>query len=253
MLSQLKKKGKMQLRRLESSMSTKDPVTDLRPCQKAYLGESNARRLLKRAHLSRKSSHDEPIFSFHEEGTPESPSAAAAAPFEPTSPKVTSSYDVQCYATHAEDAQKRKEAEAAEKEKMVLFTSINNSRQFEGLHRLPLKPSLCKIAQDHADMLFDEDYRFATPIPSHEPVMVCLTRSGTRTARLVSPPGRGALGCGEMWYGGKYQRPVYNTASESAGEHPGHLRIIFETMMDEAWNAIGVGRGDDGRWVVQLA
>lgn len=233
---------------------------DLRPCQNAYLGESNARRLLKRSQLSKKArnnlSQEEPIFALHEEAALEA-AAAAAVPFHQTPP---TGYSVQCYATFAEDEQKRRDAEVAEKEKMVLLNSINSSRHAEGTSPLRMKPILAKYAQDYADMLFSEDinnshHSAADPKPiGLNSVVVVMAPSGARVARLVSPPRIGALACGEMWYGGKYRRHLYNLESVAAhpDDCPCHLRIVFETMVDEAWKAIGIGRGEDGRWVVEL-
>ena len=248
----------MQLLRLTSfqmSIAARNPTEGLRPCQKAYLGESNARRLLKRAQLTKKPDHHEPIFQLHEEAAAEAATAAAATPFETTT-KITAGYSVECYATHAEDEKRRKEAEAGEKEKLVLFNSINSSRQAEGTHPLQVKPLLCKYAQDHANMLFDDDHHSGTPASNANNVVVVMSPSGARVARLVSPPRMGALACGEMWYGGKYKRHLYNITAENIGEHPDdcpcHLRIAFETMVDEGWSAIGIGRGEDGRWVVEL-
>ena len=227
-------------------------TTDLRPCQRAYLGESNARRLLKRSQLCKKTDRDEPIFALHEEVTQEV-AIAAAAPFQ----NAPTGYSVQCYATHAEDEQKRKEAEAVEKEKMILFNHINSSRQLEGAHVLQLKPLLAKYAQDHADMLYTEEHSTTTPGPaSTNSVVVVMAPSGSRVARLVSQPRIGALACGEMWYGGKYRRHLYSVSTETVNAHPDncpcHLRIVFETMVDEGWKAAGIGRGEDGRWVVEL-
>ena len=254
------RRGKMQLRRIATfnlSITTKDVTADLRPCQRAYLGESNARRLLKRSQLCKNSDHDEPIFALHEEAATEAAAAAAAVPFETMTTTITSSYSVQCYATHAEDEQKRKDAEAAEKEKLVLLNSINSSRQAEGNHPLILKLLLCKYAQEHADLLFDEEHHCGTNVSgSTNSVMVVMSPSGARVARLVSQPRIGALACGEMWYGGKYRRHLYNITPENVGEHPDdcpcHLRIVFETIVDEGWNAIGIGRSEDARWVVEL-
>ena len=37
---------------------------------------------------------------------------------------------------------------------------------------------------------------------------------------------------------------------------PCHLRIVFETMVDEGWRVVGIGRGGGeagrGRWVVEF-
>ena len=230
---------------------------ELRPCQRAYLGESNARRLLKRAQLAGKVDHYEPIFALHEEAAAEAAAAAAVTPFEVnTTTTISTGYSVDCYATHAEDERKRKEALAAEKEKLVLFNSINCSRQAENTHPLQLNTVLCKLAQDHADILFHEEHSNTFLAPQTNQVVVVMSPSGARVARLVSPPGIGALACGEMWYGGKYRRHLYNITPDNVGEHPDncpcHLRIVFEAMVDEGWTAIGIGRGDDGRWVVEL-
>ncbi len=229
---------------------------DLRPCQRAYLGESNARRLLKRSQLSRKARRDPPpeedsVLSLQEEAAMEKVAEAAGIAPARTAPI---GYSVECYATHAETATQRKAAQLTEKEKLVLFNSINSSRRAEGRSALRLKPSLSKYAQDHADILYQEDR-----IPNNEPtstnsVIVVMAPSGARVARLTSPPRIGALACGEMWYGGKYRRHLYSM--DGAGEHPDdctcHLRIVFETMVDDGWKAIGIGRGEDGRWVVEL-
>ncbi|KAK3686382.1 hypothetical protein LTR37_019855 [Vermiconidia calcicola] len=234
------------------SITSRTTHDQLRPCQRAYLGESNARRMLKRAQLTKKS-EDDPIFALHEEAAAEAALAAAAAPFDITTP---TGYSVQCYATHYEDEQKRKEAEAAEREKMVLFHSINSSRHAENTHPLRLTPLLCKFAQDHADMLFNEEHSGGSSNNVTNQVVVVMSPSGVRVARLVSQPGIGALACGEMWYGGKYKRHLYSITPENVGEHPEdcpcHLRIVFETMVDEGWNAVGIGKGEDGRWVVEL-
>lgn len=124
------------------SMSTKnksEPNLQLRPCQRAYLGESNARRLLKRSHLTKRvrnaldKENEEPILALHEEIALQAAALAVAAPFE----TQQTGYSVQCYATFAEDEMKRKQAEASQKEKLVLFNSINASRRVEG--RGPLK------------------------------------------------------------------------------------------------------------------
>lgn len=196
---------------------------------------------------------EEPIFALHEEAALEAAAVAAAAPFQ--SPPT--GYSVQCYATFAEDEKKRQKAETADKEKMVLFNSINSSRHAEGKPPLRLKPLLEKYAQDYADMLFTEESHSTEPNPSaHNSVVVVMAPSGSRVARLVSPPKMGALACGEMWYGGKYKRHLYNKAAESERAHPDdcpcHLRIVFETMVDAGWQAIGIGRGEDSRWVVEL-
>ena len=230
---------------------------ELRPCQRAYLGESNARRLLKRAQLTRKPDNYEPIFALHEEAAAEAAAAAAATPFESNNTTtISGGYSVECYATHMEDEKKRKDAEAAEKEKLVLFHSINCSRQAEGTQPLRLNPVLCKLAQDYANVLFDEEHYSGTNVSNANQVVVVMSPSGARVARLVSPPRLGALACGEMWYGGKYRRHLYNITPENVSEHPDncpcHLRIVFEAMVDEGWTAMGIGRGEDGRWVVEL-
>lgn len=247
-----------------SSRTKAASAIDLRPCQRAYLGESNARRLLKRSHLTKKARArnihdpipDEPIFALHEETALEAAAIAAAAPFD----SKPTGYSVQCYATFAEDEKKRQKAETADKEKLVLFHSINASREVEGKPRLRFKPLLGKYAQDYADMLCTEDRHSTDPDPdqsAHNSVVVVMSPSGSRVARLVSPPKMGALACGEMWYGGKYKRHLYNMLGESEKPHPDdcpcHLRIAFETMVDQGWKAIGIGRGEDSRWVVELA
>ena len=159
---------KMQLHCLttvQTAIHKSASADQLRSCQRVYLGESNARRLLRRAQLVKRPGSDEyedPIFSQHQDATAEAvaqmTTAAAVTPFDAdvvvsgTGPsRVKTGYSVECYATHAEDEQRRKDALAVEKEKMVLFTSINSSRQAEGVHPLRLKTVLCKLAQDQAD------------------------------------------------------------------------------------------------------
>ena len=167
-------------------------------------------------------------------------------------------YSVQCYATHAETAAQRRAAQLIEKEKLVLFRSINSSRVVEGQQPLRLDPSLSKYAQDYAEVLYAED-RSPNSNNSGETgptnsVVVVMAPSGARVARLISPPRIGALACGEMWYGGKYRRHLYNM--EGVNEHPEncpcYLRVVFETMTDPGWKVIGIGRGKDGRWIVEL-
>lgn len=229
---------------------------DLRPCQRAYLGESNARRLLKRSHLTMKARArngqdnipEEPIFAFHEETALEVAAIATAAP---------TGYTANCYATFAEDEKRRLDAEAADKEKLVLFSSINSSRNVEGKPPVRLKPLLSEHAQDYADMLLIEE-RARSQESDEAPnstVMVVMAPSGSRVARIVSPPKIGALACGEMWYGGKYRRHLYPLEGERPHPEdcPCHLRIVFETMVDQGWKAIGIGRGEDSRWVVEFA
>lgn len=273
---------------------------DMRPYQHACLGlgQSNARRLLKRSQLSKKARReplepDERNFTLHEAAAFEAAAAAAAiaayAAAQPVHrPPAATGYSVKCYATHAEDEAKRKDTALIEKEKTALFTSINSSRHAEGKHPLRLCPLLTRHAQDHADTLFKEDTLHTasfyppsstdsnppptstdnTSHPTPNQVVVVMTPSGARSARLVSPPRMGALACGELWYGGKYKRHLF--AMEARGgvgaphayahtpEHhaaddcPCHLRIVFETMVDEGWGAMGIGRGEDGRWVVEL-
>ena len=268
---------KMQLRCLTSFQNTvhKSASADtLRPCQRAYLGESNARRLLRRAQLSKKPGSAEyeqdPIFTLHQEAYQEAAAealaAVAATPFTTQTqtgtrlnrPAAATGYSVECYATHTEDAQRRKEAAATEKEKLVLLNSINSSRQAEGAPPLRLNPLLSKLAQDQADLLAHED---AHPSPvkgtiraaSPNSVTVVMAPSGARVARLISPPRMGALACGEMWYGGKYRRHLYGLSTAGCPEDcPCHLRMVFETLVDAGWVGVGVGRGGDGRWVVEL-
>jgi hypothetical protein len=266
----------MQLRCLTSFQTAvhKSASADaLRPCQRAYLGESNARRLLRRAQLSKKPGSAEyeqdPIFTLHQEAYQEAAAeafaAAAATPFTSSNrPAAATGYSVECYATHVEDEKRRKEAAATEKEKLVLLHSINSSRQAEGVHPLRLQPLLCKLAQDQADLLAHEDAYPSTIRPSNNndsvaspnSVTVVMSPFGARVARLISPPHMGALACGEMWYGGKYRRHLYSLSTETAGEHPEncpcHLRMVFETMVDGGWEDVGIGRGVDGRWVVEL-
>ncbi|KAK5164785.1 uncharacterized protein LTR77_009449 [Saxophila tyrrhenica] len=265
--------------------TTTSPLEPLRPCQQAYLGSSNARRMLKRAQLSRKttgSGSDDPIFALHEEASAQDPLATPFhAPDEsPASPPRTG-YSVQCYATHIEDEARRKETVAAEKEVMGLLNSINVSRRVEGSLPLKLKPLLCKHAQEQADTLFAEENCSIPPSPGSAPlpayvpnVTIHESRSGRRRATLISPPAIGALACGEMWYGGKYRAHLYavreasssgasgssggSIASEEGPVHqedcPCRLRMVFETMVDEGWTCVGIGRGGDGRgrWVVEL-
>lgn len=226
---------------------------DVPPRQPVYLGNSTARRLLKRSQYCKKGDFDEPIFALHEEGT-----SNAATPYEEAAklPTQTGSF-VRCYASHLEDEAKRREAGAVEKEKSVLLKSINSSRRAEGILPLQTRPELNQCAQDYADMLCNEEQCSVNPATfTTNSVVVVMSPSGSRAARLVSPPRMGALACGEMWHGGKYKRHLYSTALERVRAHPDncpcHLRIVFETMVDEGWNAIGVGRGEDGRWVVEL-
>lgn len=249
-----------------SSIKQGNSIPDLRPCQRAYLGESNARRLLKRSYLTKKARErtttldtDEPIFALHEEAALEAAATAAAAP-SLLSEAQSLGYSVQCYATFAEDERKRQEAETAEKEKLLLFHSINSSRHAEGRESLRLKPLLAKYAQDYADMLFAEDASSADPVPAtHDAVVIVMSPSGSRVARFVSPPRIGALACGELWYGGKYKRHLYDPAVGGGGSEkahpddcPCHLRIVFETLVDAGWKALGIGRGEDSRWVVEV-
>ncbi len=286
----------MQLRRLQTFRqtltSTNNPDTPLRPCQQVYLGESNARRMLKRAQLSRKTGSgsagfDDPIFALHEEASEsEHLLAAAAVPFEaidspasPGSPDRTG-YSVQCYATHLEDESRKKEEAATEKEVMVLFNSINISRQVEGASPLKLNSALWHHAQEHAEQLHVEEVCSSpggtlSSLPAYVPnVTVHTPRAGRRRATLVSPPAIGALACGEMWYGGKYRRHLYAVREAGSGsgsgssigsggsdEGPVHpedcpcrLRMVFETMVDDGWTCVGIGRGGNGngRWVVEL-
>lgn len=265
---------KMQLRclnTLQTSVHKSASADQLRPCQRAYLGESNARRLLRRAQLTKKpgpSEIEDPIFVMHQEAAAQAATIAAVTPFDaagrPSGAGATG-YFVECYATHVEDERKRKDALATEKEKMVLFHSINMSRQVEGVHPLRLKTVLCKLAQDQADILAHDDLyppptrpgsNSASATANQNSVTVVMSPSGRRVARLVSPPHMGALACGEMWYGGKYRRHLYSIDPESPGGHPDncpcHLRMVFETMVDEGWDGVGIGRGLDGRWVVEL-
>ena len=251
-----------------SSINQGNSILDLRPCQRAYLGESNARRLLKRSYLTKKARErttsatldtDEPIFALHEEAALEAAASAAAAP-SLLSEAQSLGYSVQCYATFAEDERKRLDAETAEKEKLLLFHSINSSRHAEGCDPLRLKPLLAKYAQDYADMLSAEDASSTDPVPAtHDAVVIVMSPSGSRVARFVSPPRIGALACGELWYGGKYKRHLYdpvvgNGGSEKAhpDDCPCHLRIVFETLVDAGGKAVGIGRGEDSRWVVEV-
>jgi hypothetical protein len=247
-----------------SSALTSPSEHTLRQCQRVYLGESNARRMLKRAQLSKHSPEDDPIFSLHEEAAAQEAATAITAPFE-QSPKSSSStatgYSVQCYATHQEDEQKRKNAEAVSKEVKVLFNSINSSRRAESAEPLRLKALLCNNAQEQADELYFSSLN-SSSVPYVPHVTVHMSRSGRRRATLISPPRTGALACGEMWYGGKYRRHLYSvrTVDEESGallhpeDCPCHLRIVFETMVDAGWTCVGIGLGGggEGRWVVEL-
>ena len=106
-------------------------------------------------------------------------------------------------------------------------------------------------------MLYSEDQHSSEPVKP-EAAVVVMSPGLRRVARLVSPPRMGALSCGEMWYGGKYKRHQYNIDSElertrpHPDDCPCRLRIVFETMVDSGWKTIGIGRGEDSRWVVEL-
>ena len=123
--------------------------------------------------------------------------------------------------------------------------------------------------------------------------------------RLVSPPGLGALACGELWAGGKYKRhkstalgndvnglgsveqhrftllPDFDAdgresfatvesdggcsslhgggGGEGSGSGSGAARWCgcaeydsWEAITGPKWEFVGIGRAEDGRWVVEL-
>ena len=109
--------------------------------------------------------------------------------------------------------------------------------------------------------------------------------SKANAIRLVSPPGLGALACCELWASGKYKRHKTVRHGQEPAEHrftmlPGFEMHAWDSVVSPArwdtahhasakwcpcaefdawravtdgrWKCVGVGRAQDGRWVVEL-
>lgn len=182
-------------------------------------------------------------------------------------------------------------------EQTALVRSLNGMRASVSVEPLDLHPLLSNHAQDHAAL-----YLAPLPPPKPLPPGFAPRRSSARqikhrattieaiefkspgsaaAVRLISPPGLGALACGELWAGGKYKRHKTVRHGQVPSQHRFTLLPGFElndrdsVATNESWNAgaswcgcaewdayravtdgrwkcCGVGRAEDGRWVVEL-
>ena len=160
-----------------------------------------------------------------------------------------------------------------------------------------------------------QSHQSQQPVTKIETIAFKNPHTAASAVRLVSPPGLGALACGELWAGGKYKRHKTTAASAAvpgtyqqleqqqqqhrftllpdfdadgrdrlatvgsvssfvssrgcgsvegsesgSGGGSGDLRPScgcaeydsWATVTDRKWEFVGVGRAEDGRWVVEL-
>jgi hypothetical protein len=220
------------------------------------------------------------------------------------------------------------------REKTDLVRSLNIARSHVCAKLLDLNPLLCNRAQDTAGICLPPLLPLRTVSLNHrnrDPMATAAAAASTAAMKharhhqkpristkietisfrtpdtanaicLVSPPGLGALACGELWAGGKYKRHKSAALGNdvhglgSVGQHRFTLlpdfdadgRESFATVESEGgcsslagggdgcggggvarwcgcaeydpweaitgpkWEFVGIGRAEDGRWVVEL-
>ncbi|TKA70087.1 hypothetical protein B0A55_08021 [Friedmanniomyces simplex] len=159
---------------------------------------------------------------------------------------------------------KRREG-LAERDRAALLSSLNSARGLEGCGPLEYDPLLFDEMKGHGST--PEDLTDTSDLANHldvhvqhlQPTNLAPLPGGGM--RIVSPPGYGALACGELWAGGKYRAHAYTTvpgrrADGGGGEEhaewcPCHLRKVWECLVEQRWRRVGVGMSG-GRWVVVL-
>lgn len=161
----------------------------------------------------------------------------------------------------------------------------NHAQDYVALHLPPLPPpkpmppghkrrmsAAMKHAHSRATTISQIEFRFP---------------SGANAIRLISPPGLGALACAELWGSGKYRRHKTVKRGQDPYQHRFTMLPGFElsgresaasmgssssgihgaggasscgcaeydswrAVTDGRWKSVGVGRAEDGRWVVEL-
>ncbi|TKA60219.1 hypothetical protein B0A55_12424 [Friedmanniomyces simplex] len=151
-----------------------------------------------------------------------------------------------------------------ERDRAALLSSLNSSRGLEGCGALEYDPLFFDEMKGHGSA--PEGLADSSGLANHLDVHVqhlqptTIARLPGGGMRIVSPPGYGALACGELWAGGKYRAHAYTTGpdrradgggEEHAGWCPCHLRKVWECLVEQRWRRVGVGMSG-GRWVVVL-
>lgn len=224
------------------------PTTSLRHCQETYM-RASASRLAGRFARVPSSPHEEPIFEEHAANVLKAEANATEAL---SSAMQATSAGVLCVTKIQTGEQER----LLIADKAVLFSSINSARAQEGVQPVLLDAFFSDEVQLYADTL--EDSEFSARKYKHLPMPpTTISAIMTGGARLISPPGVGALACGELWAGGKNRR--HTTRSLLVGDPKHHEscpcrgKLVFDAMIDEQWRTVGIGKTGDGRWVVEFA
>lgn len=184
-------------------------------------------------------------------------------------------------------------------EQLILLNNINATRATVCNGPVDLHPLLSNRAQDYVSLQLP-------PLPPPKPIHPGHKRqmsmaahqnrsrgtkiepvefhspSGASAIRLISPPGLGALACGELWASGKYKRHKTVKTGHVPADHrftllpgfemsdresvipvvsSGHTSATWcscaeydswKAVTDARWKSVGIGRAEDGRWVVEF-
>ena len=217
----------------------------LRPCQERYVADSVARRIFKRSAHAPKGPHEEPIFTAHRANfTGSLRSEGSSSGGSCASPEVPN-------ISHARGQKYLKELQEG---RLALLRSMNSARHVEQVPYLVLDERVSGQLQEYPDCIsiFDAlsvgsnseglSNTVVIPVPLQDAI------------RLVSPPGLGGLACAELWCGGKYKR--HATSRMNDPQHPRecacHLHVVWQHIVEPAHRVVGIGRSEDGRWLVEL-
>jgi hypothetical protein len=188
-------------------------------------------------------------------------------------------------------------------EQMSLLKTMNDTRKAIFMGPLDLHPLLSLRVQDYVTLQLlpipppkptaavykhhmSMTTKYALPRATQIEKVEFLAASSTNAIRLISPPGMGALACGELWAGGKYKRHKTVKPGQVPAEHRFTMLPDFEldikavdkdsmismvsrghdgtaycgcaeydayvAVTDKRWKSVGIGRARDGRWVVEL-
>ncbi|KAK3678952.1 hypothetical protein LTR78_001405 [Recurvomyces mirabilis] len=220
-------------------------TSHLRPSQDRYVADSVARRIFKRSAHAPKGAHEETIFTAHRANRTDSLRSEGSSSLGSfATPEVAN-------ISHTSEQKYRKELQDG---RSALLRSMNSARHIERVPYLILDERISSQLQEYAECIsiFDalsmdssnEELNDTTVIPT--PLQDSI--------RLVSPSGLGGLACAELWCGGKYKRHAMTRVNDRV--HPRdcvcHLHIVWQHIVDSTHRYVGIGRSEDGRWLVEL-
>ncbi|KAK4556566.1 hypothetical protein LTR86_006137 [Recurvomyces mirabilis] len=230
---------------IDLRLRSRQDTSQLRASQERYVGDSVARRIFKRSAHAPKGPHEETIFTAHRANLTDglrSEGSSSLGIF--AAPEVAN-------ISQASEQKFRKELQEG---RFALLRSLNSARHIERVPYLVLDERISSQLQEYADCISIFDALSMSSGSDELKTTTVIPIPLQNAIRFISPPGLGGLACAELWCGGKYKRHANTRVNDR--EHPRdcacHLHIVWQHIVESTHRYVGIGRSEDGRWLIEL-